>query len=144
MATFGGQDYTNFRAVSLRGSVNLRFAVDAAAGTLRADLSEGLDRAYTLPNKSGTLPISGTFTVNLGVVAANDILSTNVTVSGIRAEDAIVTSIQNMTTTGIGTRGFVFIGGCSAGNGGVHMTFVNATDTGTIYKDIVIAYTAVR
>lgn len=40
MATYGGQDYTNFRAVNLRGSVQLRISGGAAAGTLRADLGE--------------------------------------------------------------------------------------------------------
>lgn len=148
MATYGGQDYTSFKAVNVRGSTSFRIEAGGAAATIKADLSEGLSRAYTFPNKSGTFGVSGTFTVNLPAVTAFSVYSTNVTVAGIRTEDALVCAIQNtgatINTTSWAARGFALLGGCQAGNGGVHLTFVNPADTATIYADLIMAYTAVR
>lgn len=144
MATYGGQDYTGHKAVNLENSVSIRIWSGSAAGTFKADLSEGIDRAYTFPNKSGTFGVSGTFTVNLPAVTASTTSNTNVVVTGIRTEDGVIASMQNMTTTGMSERGFVFLGAATPANGGLNLTFVNPTLTATVYKDIIIAYTAVR
>ena len=44
MATYGNQDYTGFRAINLRGSTQIRIAEGDIAGTIKADLSEGINR----------------------------------------------------------------------------------------------------
>ena len=148
MATYGGQDYTGHKAINLENSISIRIWSGSAAGTFKADLSEGINRAYTFPNKSGTFGVSGTFTVNLPAITAFSVYSTNVTVAGIRTEDAIVAAVQDtfatIGTTSWAVRGFAVLGGCQAANGGVHMTFVNFADTATVYKDVVVGYTAVR
>ena len=147
MANIEGQNYTTFRAVNLKGSTYLRFSVDPSAGTFSADQIEA-SRAWRFPDKSGTFGISGTFTVNVPAIAAFSVHSTNVTVSGIRTEDAMVCNIQNtfgtIGTTSWAVRGFAVLGGCQAANGGVHLTFVNFADTATVYRDVIMAYTAMR
>lgn len=145
MATYSGVNYTNFVAVNLRGSANFRFAVDAAAGTFRADLGEGLDRAYVFPNKSGTFPISGTFTVNLPAIASTDFARTSVTVSGIRIEDGLVVTVQgdSLKNAGAIQHPAVLIA-AKAGNGSIGLTFSSPSGTTTAYQDIICAYTAVR
>ena len=152
MATYGGFNYTNFKAVNLRTTGALRLEMDGGfAGTLAAKASPDTDKQWYLPDKSGSIGITGTFTVNLpaitGLLAAGtDVYGTNVTVTGVRAEDAIVCTIQNMIATGASTtnRGVALLGGCQAGNGGVYLTFVNPTASATVYKDIIMAYTIVR
>lgn len=154
MSNLGGRSFTNFQNVRVKGvqtadlnepGVLRVVATDALESTLSVDTDyQDSNYQWTLPAKSGGLGITGTFTVNLGAVSANDILSTNVVVSGIRSEDAVVATIQNMTTTGIGTRGFVYLGGAEAGDGALHLTFVNATNTATVYKDVVVGYSAFR
>lgn len=148
MASYGNQDYTNFRAVNLRGSTAIRIEADSVSGTIRADLNEGIARAWTFPNKSGTFGISGTFTVNVPAISANSVLSTNVTVSGIRTEDAVICQIQNtfatIGTTNWAVRGIAALVGAEAGNGGMHLTFANFAATATVYRDLILGYTAVR
>ena len=148
MATYGGQDYTGFRAVSLIGSAIIRAWSGSSAGTVSVDLGEGLDRAWKLPNKSGTFGVSGTFTVNVPAIAAFSVHSTNVTVAGIRTEDAVIAAVQGtfatIGTTSWAVRGYAVLGGAEAANGGMHLTFVNFADTATVYKDVIVGYTAVR
>lgn len=145
MANFGGQNFTSFSGVNIKGSVALRMEGVDIGGTLRADLSEGLDRAWTLPNKSGTFPISGTFTVNLPAIVANDFARTAVTVSGIRVEDAILVTIQgdSLKNAGAIQHPAVLIA-AKAGNGSMTLTFASPSGTTTAYQDIICAYTAVR
>jgi len=149
MANLGGFNFTTFSGVNVKNTAAIRFQSDGTtSGTLAVRQSMDAARAWTFPDKTGTFPISGTFTVNVPAISAFSVHSTNVTVAGIRTEDAIVAAIQNtfatIGTTNWAVRGFALLGGCSAANGGVHMTFVNATDTATVYRDIVVAYTTVR
>ena len=145
MATYGGFNFTGFKGVNLKNTAAIRLEGDnGCSGTLSIRPGIEANKAWYLPDKAGGIGITGTFEVNLPAVSANDIHGTNVAVSGIRAEDAMVCSMQNMTTTGMSERGYVFLGGCEAGNGGVNLTFVNAGATATVYKDVVLAYTAVR
>lgn len=147
MSTIGGQDYTNFRAVNLRGSTTIRLAGTDVAGTVRVDHIEA-DRAWSFPDKSGRFGVSGTFTVNVPAISANSVHSTNVAVSGIRTEDAVICAIQNtfatIGTTNWAVRGIAGLVGAQAANGGVHLTFANFAATATVYADLTIGYTAVR
>lgn len=145
MATYGNQDYSNARAFNLYGSTALRFLADNASGTLKADLAEGVDRAWQLPNKSGTFPIMGTFNVSLPVVTAGEYYRTAVTVSGIRAEDGLVITIQGDP---LKNRGAVQepaqLIAAKAGNGSITLTFASLGGTATAYQEIPVAYLAVR
>lgn len=146
-----GQNFTNFPAVNLRGSIQIGLTADAAFGTLRADLTEGLDRAWTLPNKSGTLPIMGSFAIQLPAIAATtQIQSTIVTVTGVRAEDAITVQVNKGVTAGYGDMNNATSGGtsrilaaASPGNGNITLTFFNL-GVATGYVELVCSYLAVR
>ena len=119
--------------------------ITSAAATLSVNTTYFDDNyQWQLPAHSGKIPVTGTFTVQLPAVSALDIYSTNVAVTGLRAEDALVASIQNMSTTGIGTRGFVFLAGITPANGFAHLTFMNPTATATIYTPFVVAYAIAR
>lgn len=149
MATYGGFNYTNFNAVNLKTTGGLRFNLDGGkAGTLSVKASVDANRQWYLPDKSGNIGITGTFTVNLPIVAATSTYSTNVTVAGVRAEDAMVCSVQNIyytnTLSNFANNSLPLLAGCKCGNGGVNLTFINPSTTGTIYEDLVLAYTIVR
>lgn len=99
MATIGDREYTSFRNVNLRGRSNtaaqdtgeLRIEGNGFAGTATVNVSY-FDKnvAWTLPAKSGGIPITGTFSVDFPAIAATTYtFSTAVTVSGLRVEDAI-------------------------------------------------------
>lgn len=151
MATYGGQDYTSFRAVNVRGSTNFRMESGAAAGTIKVDLSEGLDRAYTFPNKSGTFPIMGSFAIQLPALGVGtSVQSTIATVAGIRAEDALVVMVNGGVSAGYGaltgagaTQRIIYQ--ALPGNGNITVSFLNyGAATGTGYVELVCSYLAVR
>lgn len=149
MSTKGGFDYTTFKGVNLRTSAGIRFELDGGlAGTLSVVRSPDANRQWYLPDKSGKFGVTGTFTVNLPIVAATSTYGTNVTVSGVRAEDAMVCSVQNLyytnTLQGFANNAQPILAGCQCGNGGVHLTFINPSTTATIYEDLILAYTIVR
>lgn len=145
-----GLNFTNFQNVRVRGTGTDAGAIRLVANGVESTLSLNTTAETTLAHKiagqsaSGGIGVTGTFIVQLGAVSALDILSTSVAVAGLRPDAAIVASIQDMTTTGIGTRGFVYLGGITASNGFAHLTFVNPTNTATVYKPITVAYTAFR
>lgn len=145
MANFGGQNYTSFSGVNIKGSIAIRAEGEGVSGTLKMDLSEGLNRAWTFPNKSGTFPISGTFTVNLPAIAAGAFDRTAVTVSGIRVEDAILVTVQGDPLKNAGAiQNPAQLIAAAAGNGSITLTFASLGGTTTAYQDIICAYTAVR
>lgn len=130
MATYGGKDYTTFRNVNLRGS-------GGTTGAIRNEYEDGY--VVNLPAKAGTLPISGTFTVNLpSMSAATQVYTTVSTVSGIRAEDGI--SVTLMTSFDNTARILV---GATAGNGQITTQWYNL-GVAVNADDYTIAYTAVR
>lgn len=147
MATYNKQDYTGHRGVNLNGSTAIRFDSGFAAGTMKADLSEGLDRAYQLPNKSGTFPIMGTFAVQLpGLTSTTNQYSTIVTVSGIRVEDGLMVQPNKGVSAGYSLSG---AGGTArillsaeAQNGAILLTYFNQATTA--YAELVYTYSAVR
>lgn len=152
MATFNREDYTSFRAVNLRGSGGIRFTsdVDGNQSTLMVKASTDSPRQYYLPDKSGTLPIMGTFSVQLPAIAATTwTQSTIATVAGIRAEDALAVC-QN----GGASAGYAEVGATSAstsrvfvraipGNGNITLVF-NNQGAATGYVDWVFSYLAAR
>jgi len=150
-----GKNFTNFPNLRVKGDGNagpgaVRFASNSSfEQVLQGNATyTDADKTITMPAKTGSVGVSGTFTVNLPAITAAQTYSTNVTVSGIRTEDAVVCAVQNtFTTTTLSDHANNGVGvliGCSAGNGGVNLTFVNPTATATIYEDLVLGYTAVR
>lgn len=150
MATYNGQDYTSFRAVNLRGSTVLRVEAGGAAGTLSADLSEGLDRAWRFPNKSGSIPIMGTFAVQFPTITStSNVFSTIVTVSGIRSEDALVVQLNRGVSSGydvlaVGSGATSkILNAVTPGNGQITLGFLNNGVT-TGYTELIYSYLAMR
>lgn len=148
MATYSGQDFTGFRGVNLRGSIAFRFGADTDGfqGTLAVKPSEDQAYAWKLPAKSGTMPISGTFGVDLPVVASSGYLSTIVTVAGIRAEDGVVVTPQSRDAAAVmSARGALVVINAVPGNGNITLLLANAFATATVAStQTVFAYTAVR
>lgn len=149
MAHYGGFNFTTFSGVNLKNTAAIRIQADGGkVGTLAVRSSVDADRQWFFPDKSGTFGITGTFTVNLPAITKLETYGTNVTVSGVRAEDAMVCTIQNGFTTTTANdhanNGVASLIGCQCGDGGVNLTFNNPTDTATIYEDLVLAYTIVR
>lgn len=153
MANYGGFNFTGFSGVNLKNTAAIRFASPSGlavdvAGTVAVPSDDEGARAWTFPAKSGTFPIAGTFTVNMPSIAALSTSGTNVVISGIRSEDGLICSVQNMGTTlslqGMAAQGFAFLAGSQAGNGGAYLTFVNPTTTATAIQNYVVAYAAVR
>lgn len=151
MTTFNNNDFTGFKGVNLKGSTQIRIHGDGFSGTMKADLSEGVDRAWTFPNKSGTFPIMGTFRIQLPAIAAStQIQSTIATVAGIRAEDALTVQVNQGVSAGYGDMGGITSGGTARilatafpGNGNITLTFFNL-GVATGYVDLVCSYLAVR
>lgn len=145
MASFGGFNWTTFQGVNLKSTAAVRFVADGGfEGTL--GVKEAADSAYAwkLPQKSGTFPISGTFTVQLPAISANTLGETNVTITGIRSEDALTCTILDTFNTVTTDRGMAFLAGARPANGGAHLTFYNPTGTATIYNELILSYTAAR
>jgi hypothetical protein len=142
MTTYNGQDFTTFRGVNTRGSIALRFVADGGfEGTLAIKESADQAFAWKLPHKTGTFPIAGTFQVSLptAAVANGSVVSTIVTVSGIRAEDALTCSLQGaFATAGISLAGAV------PGNGNITLYFSNTSGGILNVLDRTVAYTAAR
>lgn len=132
MATYGGKDYTTFSNVNLKG------------GGLRTESEGGY--AITLPSKTGTLPIMGTFRIQLPSAAAAE-FSTIATVSGIRAEDALVVQLNGVgvagTTYGFDNSTGYIITQAVPGNGNITLFFQNPGNA-TAYVDLTASYIAMR
>jgi hypothetical protein len=149
MATIGGQDYTNFRAVNLRGSTVLRLQGTDVGGTLIVDHIEA-DRAWSFPDKSGRFPIMGTFAVQLPSIASTtSIQSTTVTVTGVRAEDGLAVWLNRGVSAGYGSMGATsggtarILAYADPGAGNITLTFFNL-GVATGYVELIASYSAVR
>ena len=146
----GGQNYTNFPAVRLRGSASLRIAATGGEATFSIDHLEA-DRAYTFPDKSGRFPIMGTFAIQLPAIAAGtSTQSTIATVTGIRTEDGLGVWLNRGVTAGYGEMNSITSGGTarilaysSPGAGNITLTFFNY-GVATGYVELVYSYVAVR
>ena len=151
MANYGGFNYTGFNGVNLRNTAAVRFAGTSGTaidviGTLAVPDGVEAARAWRLPDKSGTLPIMGTFRVQLAT-GLGVFHSTTVTVSGVRAEDALVVQLNGVGVAGT-TYGFAQSTGhiivqAVPGNGNVTLYF-NNTGQATGYVDLQASYLAAR
>ena len=146
----GGRNYTNFSNLRAKGTGGnpgvYRFVIGSGfEGTLSVDSTYvDADQAYTLPAKTGTMPIAGTFTVQLAAIGAGSLSETSVTVSGIRAEDGLTCTVQDTFNTVTSNRPQAFLAGAAPANGGIHMSFYNPTGTATIANTLICGYTAIR
>jgi hypothetical protein len=153
MATYGKQDFTSFRGVNIRGSIAFRFPADTIGNesTLTVKPAEDAPYQWYFPQMSGTFPIMGSFVVQLPAIAATtNMLSTVVTVTGIRAEDALTVTMGGGTTAGYGEANISTSGATAkiffnarAGNGNITLFFVNL-GVATGYTEHVMHYSAVR
>lgn len=150
MANYGGENYTNFHGVNLRNTAAIRLEMDGGySGTLSVRPSVDADRSWTFPDKSGTLPIMGTFRVQLPATTADE-FSTIVTVAGIRAEDALLVGLNGVglagTTYGFdNSTGYIIVQAVPR-NGTVALYFNNpgGNTGGTGYVDLMASYVAMR
>ena len=151
MAVYGDKSYTNFTGVNLKNTAAIRLELDGGfAGTISVKPAPDASRAWTLPDKSGTFPIMGTFAVQLPAIAATTFTqSTIATVSGIRAEDALAV----WHNTGV-SAGYAEVGITSAstsrilaraypGNGNITLVFFNF-GAATGYVEWTFSYLAMR
>ena len=149
----GPNNFTNFQNVRVRGTggnpgVVQFLATNALESTLSVNTSyQDSNYQWTLPAKSGVFPISGTFSVDIPVIAAASYaLDTIVTVAGIRAEDGVTITPLNNGATGalMSARGYAMPINVVPGNGNLTITFANPLATATIFRTAIYAYTAVR
>ena len=151
MSSIGGQNYTSFSGVNLKGTAAIRFAADGGfESTLSIAQSLDAARAYRLPDKSGTFPIMGTFRVQFPTITATtNIFSTVVTVTGIRAEDALVVQLNQGVSAGydvlaVGSGATArILNAAVPGNGQITLGFLNNGLT-TGYADLIYSYLAMR
>ena len=98
MSNYKGKNITTFQNINLRGldSSNpgmIKVEGGGFHGTATVNTSYlDQDVAWTLPAKSGGIPLAGTFQISIpsGAVATLGVYSTAVTVSGIRVEDLVM------------------------------------------------------
>ena len=160
MSSIGGQEFTNFRNLRVRGSgtstttsgapgpAAIRLvATNALESTLSVNTTyQDSNYQWTLPAKTGLIGVSGTFTVNLPAINAGSYAETAVVVSGLRAEDGLVCSMMNNSYETVVTtnRGFIMLGQARPSATGIDMVFLNPTATATVVESPIIAYTAFR
>ena len=146
MANYGGQNFTSFSGVNIKGTIALRVSGGASGSesTLSAASDDDGSRAWRFPAKSGNLTIGGTFIVHLPAITGGNWSGTSVTISGIRAEDALVCSLQDPFNTVTTERVQAFLAGATPANGGAFLTFMNPSATATIYNELIVAYAATR
>lgn len=147
MANYGGFNFTNFSGVNVKNTAAIRFGVAAdTAGTIAIPNDDESGRAWRFPAKSGTFPIMGTFRIQIPS-ATTVFHSTVVTVSGVRAEDALVVQLNGVATAGT-TYGFAQSTGqiivqSVPGNGNITLYF-NHAGQATAYVDLQASYIAAR
>lgn len=143
-----GFNFTSFKGINFRNTAFARVEMDGGFnGTLSSPASPDADREWHLPDKSGTFPITGTFSVDLPSVLANkNVYSTIVTVTGIRAEDALTVGFMKESGTysyGENSTRYI-LNGAVPGNGSITLNFSNLGQ-GTGYLDnLIFGYTAAR
>jgi len=145
MATYGGFNFTNFKGVNLKNTAAIRIEGDGGlSGTLSVRAAQDAARAWTLPDKSGTFGVMGTFDVHLPAITGGNWEETSVVVSGIRLEDALVVTVQDTFNTVTTDRPMAFLAGARPTNGGIHLTFMAPSATATIYNELICAYVVMR
>lgn len=101
MSNFAGKNFTTFQNVNVRGKDRDNpgtFKVEGGGfhGTASVNTTYlDKDVQWTLPAKSGGIPISGTFSVDFPAIAATTFaFSTAITVSGLRVEDGVTVTLN--------------------------------------------------
>ena len=152
MSVLGGFNFTTFSGVNLKNTAAIRIVGDGGfASTLSMRIGQEANRELILPDKNGTLPIMGTFAIQLPAIAATtSIQSTIATVSGIRVEDALSVIVNGGTSAGYGAINDATSGATSRillqalpGNGQITLTFANF-GVATGYVQYVCSYLAMR
>lgn len=146
MANYGGQNFTSFSGVNIKGTTALRVSAGASGseGTLSVQSDDEGSRSWRFPAKSGSLTVGGTFAVQLAAITGGNWSGTSVTVSGLRTEDALVCSVQDPFNTVTTERVQAFLAGATPANGGAYLTFMNPSASATIYNELIVAYAATR
>lgn len=111
--------------------------------TFRLSASQEANAAVIFPHRSGKIGTSGTFSVGLETIAALYSYTTNVVVSGFRAEDLVLANIVTEQGTA-STRGMAVLTGVRPSNSGLALSFFNVSTTATVAGDVVIGYTTIR
>lgn len=146
MPMYGGENYTTFKGVNFKNTAFIRMELDGGFnGTVSAKASPDADRAWQFPDKSGTFPIMGTFGIQIPAVVGTH-YSTICTVSGIRAEDALIVQFNGPatgTTYGFEQATGHIIKQVKAGNGNITVYLQNPGNS-TAYVDLVASYLACR
>lgn len=152
----GPNDFTNFRNVRVRGNIGdagggpgmLRVvAANGIEGTLSVNTTyQDQNFAWTLPAKSGTFGVSGTFAIDLPVVASGGYQSTAITLTGVRAEDGVIVVPQNIVPIALqSARGALVVSQVVPTANTLTLTLVNPFATATVaVTQGVMAYTLVR
>jgi len=146
-----GYNFTNFANLRVKGDGAagpgaLRFKSNSSGElTLQGNATyTDTDKTVTLPAKTGTIGVSGTFTVQLEAIVSGNYYETNVVVAGLRAEDGLVVSVQQQQGTVTTGRTLPILVGAAPGNGGAGLVFVNYSGTNTLAYAVTCGYTAVR
>ncbi len=141
----GGFNFTNFKGVRLANTAAIRLVGDGGfESTLSVRVGQEASREIIFSDKSGTIPIAGTFAVHLPAITGGNWGETSVVVSGIRLEDALVVTMQDTFNTVTTERVMAFLAGARPTNGGIHMTFMNPSASATIYNELICGYCAMR
>ena len=111
--------------------------------TFRLSASQEASAAVIFPHRSGKVGIAGTFLVELETIAALYPYSTNVVVSGFRAEDMVLASIVTEQATAT-TRGMAILTGARPSNTGIALSFFNMSTTATTAGGVVVGYVTIR
>ena len=145
-----GKNYTNFPNLRVKGDGNkgpgaVRFqSTTDYEQTVQGDATyTDQDMTITLPAKSGKIALGGTFLVSFPAGnAINSVISTAVTITGLRVEDGVTATFQgSFATAGIALSGVV----PTADTLTVYMT--NTTGKGLTTLNVVeriVAYTVTR
>lgn len=149
MANYGNRSYSQFQNVNLKGNSSfdtdqkdsgvLRMEGNGFAGTATVNVDYfDQDIAWTLPAKSGVMPIQGTVSIDLDDISASTFsTSTNVTVSGVRVEDAVTASVMNAATS----TAYIFSGVTASAANQLTFYFVNiGCDATAANKTYVMSY----
>jgi len=143
----GSQEFPYLRVAGAGLSIGTGF-IEVVRGSFSSTMSVGSTQdanyAVVMPSMSGTVPVCGTFTVQMPAIAAGAFSGTNVVLTGARADAALVCTIQNTFKTVTTDRGSAALIGAVPAAGYAHLTFFNFGTTATIPNTVVCSYAMTR
>ena len=125
------------------GTGFIKMTAGSVNSTFRLSASQEADAALIFPHRTGKMPIAGTFSVGLETIAALYSYTTNVVVSGFRAEDLVLANIVTEQGTA-STRGMAVLTGVRPSNSGLALSFFNVSTSATVAGDVVVGYVTIR